>query len=100
MSPIPHINFFFLNCSNGDFLAVQLLRLRVSNEGGTGSIPGRVTKIPHATWPKTKKQKKNPKHNSNRISKRSLCIYFKVCVAMHTLKYIDRGLLYILWLII
>ena len=57
MSPIPHINFFFKNCSNGDFLAVQWLRLHVSNEGGTGSIPGRVTKIPHATWPKKKKPK-------------------------------------------
>ena len=31
---------------------------RASNEGGMGSIPGRVTKIPHATWPK--KKKNNP----------------------------------------
>ena len=33
-----------------DFLAVQWLRLHASNAGGTGLIPGWVTKIPHATW--------------------------------------------------
>ena len=57
MSPIPHTNIFLKNCSNGDFLAAQWLRLRASNEGGMGSTPGRVTKIPHATWPKKKKTK-------------------------------------------
>ena len=29
---------------------VQWLRLHASNGGGTGSIPGWGTKIPHATW--------------------------------------------------
>ena len=29
---------------------VQWLRLCASNGEGTGSIPGRGTKIPHATW--------------------------------------------------
>ena len=30
-------------------MAVQWLRLRAFNAGGMGSIPGRGTKIPHAT---------------------------------------------------
>ena len=37
----------------GTSLAVQWLRLCASNAGGTGSIPGQGTKIPHAAaWPK------------------------------------------------
>ena len=36
---------------------VQWLRLRASNAGGTGSIPGWGTNIPHAVQTKTKKQK-------------------------------------------
>ena len=31
---------------------VQWLRLRASNAGGVGSIPGWGTKISHAAWPK------------------------------------------------
>ena len=31
-------------------LVVQWLRLYTSNSGGSGSIPGRATKIPHAAW--------------------------------------------------
>ena len=31
-------------------LVVQWLRLRGSNAGGVGSIPGWGTKIPHAAW--------------------------------------------------
>ena len=34
----------------GTSLAVQWLRLHASNAGGTGSIPGQGTKIPHAAW--------------------------------------------------
>ena len=39
---------------------VQWLRLLAVNAGGTGSIPGRGTKVPRATWcgPKKKKKKK------------------------------------------
>ena len=33
---------------------VQWLRLRTSNAGGAGSIPGQGTKVPHATQPKKK----------------------------------------------
>ena len=40
----------------GTSLVVQRLRLRASTAGGTGSIPGRGTKIPHAAW---RGQKKN-----------------------------------------
>ena len=31
-------------------LAVQRLKLRTSNAGGAGLIPGQGTKIPHAVW--------------------------------------------------
>ena len=41
----------------GTSLAVQWLRLRVPKAGGTGSTPGRGTKIPHAAWPKKQKRK-------------------------------------------
>ena len=34
----------------GTSLAVRWLRLCASTAGGTGSIPGRGTKIPHAAW--------------------------------------------------
>ena len=33
-----------------DFPGVQQLGLHPSTAGGTGSIPDRRTKIPHATW--------------------------------------------------
>ena len=34
------------------------LRLHAPNAGGTGSIPGQGTKIPHAAWRTQKKKKK------------------------------------------
>ena len=34
---------------SGTSLAVQWLRLHISNAGDTGSIPGQGTKIPHAS---------------------------------------------------
>ena len=42
-------------------LVVQRLRLCTSNEGGTGSIPGRGTRIPHAKWHGKKKKKEGRK---------------------------------------
>ena len=36
--------------SSGTSLVVQWLRLCAPNAGGTGSIPGRETNIPYATW--------------------------------------------------
>ena len=42
----------------GNSLAVQWLGLCASTEGGTGSIPGWGTKIPHAAWRSQKKKKK------------------------------------------
>ena len=39
-----------LKYNTGTSLAVQWLRLQASTAGGTGSIPGRGTYIPHATW--------------------------------------------------
>ena len=48
----------------GTSLVVQWLRLHASTAGGTGSIPGGATKIPHA-WRcgKKKKTKKEPTKN-------------------------------------
>ena len=43
--------------SLGTSLVVQWLRLHPSNAGNVGSIPGRETKIPHATWHVQKKEK-------------------------------------------
>ena len=43
----------------GTSLVVRCLRLRASNAGGEGSIPGRGTKIPHALWRSQKKKKKD-----------------------------------------
>ena len=42
----------------GTFLAVQWLRFYASSSGGTGSVPGQGTKIPHATQHGKKKKKK------------------------------------------
>ena len=47
-----------LNEGIGTTLAVQWLRLRASNAEGTGSIPGRGTKIPRATQCSKKKKKR------------------------------------------
>ena len=44
--------------NEGTSLAVQWLRLHASTAGGTGSIPGCGTKIPHAMWHGQKKKKK------------------------------------------
>ena len=41
---------FQKSISIGTSLAAQWLRLHAPNAGGTGSRPGRGTKIPHATW--------------------------------------------------
>ena len=44
------ITNLFLKCIPTTCLAVQWLRLRASNAGAVGSIPGRGTKIPRAAW--------------------------------------------------
>ena len=65
-------------------LAFQGLRLHASKAGGTGSIPGRGTKIPHAAWCGQKKKRKK-----SIILKINLFIfYFWLCwvfVAVHRL---------------
>ena len=43
----------------GTSLAVQCLRICTSTAGGTGSIPGWGTKVPHAVWCGQKKKKFN-----------------------------------------
>ena len=45
----------------GTSLAVQRLRLCASTAGGAGSIPGRVTKIPHPACHVMQPQKKQNK---------------------------------------
>ena len=42
----------------GNSLVVQWLGVCTSTAGGMGSIPGRGTKILHATWPQRKKERK------------------------------------------
>ena len=46
------------NKFNGTSLVVQCLRLCASTAGGMALIPGRGTKMPHATWHGQKKKKK------------------------------------------
>ena len=47
---ISESNKVFKNKWIGTSLVVQWLRLCASNAGGTCSIPGGGTKIPHAVW--------------------------------------------------
>ena len=42
----------------GDFPSSPVAKTLPSNTGGTGSIPGQGTKIPHTTQQKRKKKKK------------------------------------------
>ena len=44
------------NKSQGTSLVVQWVRLGASTTGGTSSIPGQGTKIPHAMWQGQKKK--------------------------------------------
>ena len=44
-------------------MAVQWLGLHASTAGGTGSIPGQGTKIPHALWHDQKQNRKGKKAN-------------------------------------
>ena len=46
--------------NSGTSLEVQWLRLRSSEAGGAGSIPGPGAKIPHAPQPKKKNQTITP----------------------------------------
>ena len=49
----------------GTSLVVQRLRLHASTAGGTGSISGRGTKIPQATWCGQKQKQKNKQTKKN-----------------------------------
>ena len=63
-------------------LEVQWLRLHAPNAGGTGSNPGRGTKIPHAAWCGQKKKKtlkKKEKLFSNIIELNSLALVRIYC---------------------
>ena len=48
-------------CDHGTSLGIQWLRLRAPKAGGTGSIPGQVTKIPGAVWSNLRKNRKEKK---------------------------------------
>ena len=51
--------FFFIKRKNRSSLVVQWLRLHAFTVGGTSSIPGHRTKIPHAAqWSQKLKKKK------------------------------------------
>ena len=47
-------------------LVAQWLRLHTSHAGGTGSIPGQGSKIPHAVW--CKKKKKNTEQSGGHLT--------------------------------
>ena len=49
-------HLIYIKNLSGTSLAVQWLRLRASNSGHTGLIPGRGTKIPHAVGHGQKKK--------------------------------------------
>ena len=51
----------------GDFLGGPVVKTLPSNVGGTGSIPGRGTEIPHASWPKNQNIKQ--KQYCNKFNK-------------------------------
>ena len=61
------------NCLIGTSLAVQRLRLCTSNAGGTDSIPGRGTKIPHAA-----------RHSQENIFFLKNCIIYKMIISSFT----------------
>ena len=52
----------------GTSLVVQWLRLCTSTAGGMGSIPGRGTKIPHATWHGLKKKKERKREKGRDLT--------------------------------
>ena len=49
-----------------------VVKILPSNAGGTGSIPGWGTKIPHTSWPKNQNMKQ--KQYGNKFNKRLLKI--------------------------
>ena len=57
------------------FPAVQWLRLRTSNVGGFGSIPGWGTKIPHAIWYSQKQTKTTRNKNKDYFLENNIEIY-------------------------
>ena len=60
----------------GTFLAVQWLGLQASTAGGTGSIPGHGTKIPHAAQHNWKK--KIEKRKKRNVQNRQISRYGKI----------------------
>ena len=60
----------------GTSLVVQWLRLHGPNAGGTGLIPGRVTKIPHAPrhGQKNKKKRKGKKKDFRCVQHLKWCL--------------------------
>ena len=58
MTILPGIHqTFSLKTETGNSLEVQWLRLHASNAGGTVSIPGWGTEIPHGVWHSQKNHK-------------------------------------------
>ena len=75
----------------GTSLVVKCLRLQASIPGVVGSIPGRVTKIPHAAWHSQNIKKKEKKGNE-RIEINSKKGKKQNFVAKPTLSWIFRGI--------
>ena len=53
----------------GGFPGGAVVKTSLSNAEGAGSIPGQGSKIPHALWPKKKKQNIKQKQYCNKFNK-------------------------------
>ena len=62
---------------------VQWLRLHAPNVWGTGLIPGRGIKIPHAVWPKSNNNEKKIKNKmmnyKSKQTKPKVCTICLIC---------------------
>ena len=68
------------NQNFGTLVMVQWLRLCTSNAGGTGSIPGQGTRIPHGSAKKQKQNKNKKPHNffTLKLEKQNVKIDIKI----------------------
>ena len=80
MHPSRNVRIWLLEEREGTSLAVQWLGLRAFTAGGTGSIPGQGTKIPHAMVRPKKKKKKIEERETDAESSKGI---FVLCGPFH-----------------
>ena len=69
-SKLTFTSYLVLKISIQGTSLVQWLRLRPSTAGGTGWIPGGVTKIPRASWCSQKKKRERGKFKTSLVAQR------------------------------